>query len=44
LFCVVKVLRAMSPEVSQKFALNRRTVVKGLLLASAAPAVGRLPI
>lgn len=38
LFCVVKVLRAMSPE-SQKFALNRRTVVKGLLLASAAPAL-----
>jgi murein L,D-transpeptidase YafK len=36
LFCVVKVLRAMSPE-SEKFALNRRTVVKGLLLASAAP-------
>lgn len=36
LFCVVKVLRTMSP-VSQKFALNRRTVVKGLLLASAAP-------
>lgn len=36
LFCVVKVLRTMSP-VSQKFALSRRTLVKGLLLASAAP-------
>lgn len=36
LFCVVKVLRTMSP-VPQKFALSRRTLVKGLLLASAAP-------
>lgn len=36
LFCVVKVLRTMSP-VPPKFALSRRTLVKGLLLASAAP-------